>query len=54
MLIQIDQPISSSDCCSPLVTEQGPAIGIVSEKLRQDIANAGFGVHLQELESLSD
>lgn len=54
MLIQIDQPISSSDCGSPLVTEQGTAIGIVSEKLRQDIANAGFGVHLQELESLLD
>lgn len=54
MLIQIDQPISSSQCGSPLVTEQGTAIGIVSEKLRQDIANTGFGVHLQELESLSD
>jgi S1-C subfamily serine protease len=53
VLIQFDQPIPSSDCGSPLVTEQGTAIGIVSEKLRQDIDNTGFGVRLEKLDRLS-
>jgi len=52
MLIQFDQPIPSSDCGSPLLTEQGTAIGIVSEKLKQDMANTGFGVRLENLECL--
>ena len=53
MLIQIDQPISPSDCGGPLVTEQGTVIGIVSEKFRQDVADTGFGVRLEELDGLS-
>ena len=53
MLIQIDQPIPPSDCGSPLVTEQGTVIGIVSEKFRQDVADTGFGVRLEQLDGLS-
>ena len=53
MLLQIDQPIPSSDCGSPLFTEQGTVIGIVSEKVKRDIKDTGFGVRLEELDNLS-